>query len=114
MSCEWINGEGIWPADSRILILAFLRATSLPSLLRPCAFRRFPTPATDRSAGAQPPTITSLSGGRPQEAEATAWLAVTGVRQVDVAWHLPAHHPSARGIRLLLLLCGDPPSSANL
>jgi hypothetical protein len=46
-SREWINGEGIWSADSRILILAFLHATM----------------ATDHSDGIHPPTFVSLNGG---------------------------------------------------
>jgi hypothetical protein len=33
MSHEWITGEGIWPVDSCILILALLRATLSLSLL---------------------------------------------------------------------------------
>jgi hypothetical protein len=31
------------------------------------------------------------------------WLAVTRVLRVDVAWHLPACQPLAKGVHLLLL-----------
>jgi hypothetical protein len=46
-----------------------------------------------------------LNGGRPPKAEAGARQSVAGVRRVDAAWHLPAHQPLARRVRVLLLLC---------
>jgi hypothetical protein len=33
-----------------------------------------------------------------------ARLAVTGVRRVDAAWHIPAHQPPTRRVCVLLLL----------
>jgi hypothetical protein len=97
--------EGIWPTDSRFLILAFLCPTSPSSLFNLEPFATFQAPATVCRNGIQPPVLSPPNRGRPQEVEAGARVAVAGVRREDAAWNHTAHWHGTWQFCVLFFVC---------